>query len=325
LVDLALGRALFAKTCQQCHTLFGVGGKVGPELTGSNRADLAYLLSNVLDPSAVMAKEYQPTVIRTGDGRLITGIVKEQTEAALSVQTATEVVVVPRDEIEESKLGTQSMMPDDLLKPLSDGEVRALAAYLASASQTPLLATADTVTNFFNGSDLAGWQGDPQLWSVEDGDLVGRTKGLDHNEFLKSELLLGDFRLKLEVKLVGNQGNSGVQFRSQVLPNGEVKGYQADIGAGWWGKLYEEHGRALLWDKSGESFVKPGEWNVYEIEAVGSRIRTWLNGQACVDLDDPAGARRGIVALQLHSGGPTEVRFRKFEIELSPTAKTAGK
>jgi hypothetical protein len=216
-------------------------------------------------------------------------------------------------------------MPDDLLKPLSDGDVRALAAYLASASQTPLLATADTVKNFFSGNDLAGWQGDPQLWSVEDGELVGRSKGLDRNEFLKSELLLGDFRLKLEVKLVGNQGNSGVQFRSQVLPNGEVKGYQADIGAGWWGKLYEEHGRALLWDKSGESFVKPGEWNVYEIEAVGSRIRTWINGQACVDLDDPAGARRGIVALQLHSGGPTEVRFRKFEIELSPTAKTAEK
>ncbi len=60
-LDTALGRAVFVKTCAQCHTLFGSGGKIGPELTGSNRANLEYLLSNVLDPSAVMAKEYQPT------------------------------------------------------------------------------------------------------------------------------------------------------------------------------------------------------------------------------------------------------------------------
>src|SRR5690606_37585607 len=74
--DLALGRAVFAKTCAQCHKLFDDGGNVGPELTGSNRANLEYLLSNVLDPSAVMAKEYQPTVIAMTDGRVITGIVK---------------------------------------------------------------------------------------------------------------------------------------------------------------------------------------------------------------------------------------------------------
>ena len=67
---------MFAKTCQQCHTLFGAGGKIGPELTGSNRANLDYLLSNILDPSAVMAKEYQPSVIVTADGRVVTGIVQ---------------------------------------------------------------------------------------------------------------------------------------------------------------------------------------------------------------------------------------------------------
>ncbi len=72
--DAWLGRAVFAKTCAQCHTLFGAGGKIGPELTGSNRANLEYLLSNVLDPSAVMAKEYQPSVIATADGRVLTGI-----------------------------------------------------------------------------------------------------------------------------------------------------------------------------------------------------------------------------------------------------------
>ena len=80
----------------------------------------------------------------------------------------------------------------------------------------------------------------------EAGAIVGRTDGLSRNEFLASELVATDFRLSLEVKLTPDSGNSGVQFRSEALPGGEVKGYQADIGAGWWGKLYEEHGRALL-------------------------------------------------------------------------------
>jgi hypothetical protein len=118
------------------------------------------------------------------------------------------------------------------------------------------------------------------------------------------------------VKLVNNAGNSGIQFRSEAIAGGEVKGYQADIGTGWWGKLYEEHGRALLWNKSGEAHVKSGEWNTYEIEARGSRLRTWINGQLCVDLDDPPGAKRGILAFQLHSGGATEVRYKDLKLQL---------
>ena len=73
--DRSLGRALFAKTCQQCHTLFGVGGNVGPDITGSNRASLDYLLENILDPSAVIPKEYAATVITLNNGRTITGII----------------------------------------------------------------------------------------------------------------------------------------------------------------------------------------------------------------------------------------------------------
>ena len=92
----------------------------------------------------------------------------------------------------------------------------------------------------------------------------------------------------------------------------------AEIGVGWWGKLYEENGRGLIWDKSGEDHVKPGQWNTYEIMAVGSKIRTFINGKLSVDLDDPPGPRRGIIALQVHSGGPTEVRFRDLELELEP-------
>ncbi len=315
--DAWLGRAVFAKTCAQCHTLFGAGGKIGPELTGSNRANLEYLLSNILDPSAVMAKEYQPSVIVTADGRVLTGLIKAQSDAAITVQTATEQVVVPRDEIEQMKLSDQSMMPEDLLKPLDDVQVQALVAYVSGPAQVPMLATPETAQALFNGTDLSGWYGNLSLWSVENGELVGRSSGLKENEFLATDLACGDFRLKVEVNLVDNRGNSGIQFRSERLPDGLVKGYQADIGLGWWGKLYEEHGRALLWKKPAGAFVKPG-WNTYEIEAKGSKIRTWINGNLCVDLEDTGGARRGVFALQLHSGGPTEVRYRNFELQLDP-------
>ena len=316
--DLSLGRAVFAKTCAQCHKLFGVGGTVGPELTGSNRANLDYLLSNVIDPSAVMAKDYQPSLIVTTEGRTITGIVKQRTDAALTVVTANETVVVPRDEVDILKPGEKSMMPDDLWRPLAPHEVRSLVAYLAGPRQVPMTATADNVKSFFNGEDLTGWAGNPDLWKVEDGEIVGTSPGIKHNEFLTSDLLLGDFELNLEVKLTPNTENSGIQFRSERLEGTEMRGYQADVGAGWWGKLYEESGRGLLWDKSGEKHVKPGEWNAYRIVAVGDHVRTWINGEPCVDLKDPQGAKRGIIGLQIHSGGPMEVRFRKLELSLEP-------
>lgn len=316
--DMQLGRAVFAKACAQCHTLFAAGGKIGPELTGSNRVNLDYLLSNILDPSALIGKDYIPHVLETSDGRVLTGLVRDETPTALTLITATETLVVPKNEIDSREASKKSMMPEDILKPLSDDEVRGLFAYLAAPSQVPMAATVENVKSLFNGRDLTGWNGNRELWSVENGELVGRTSGLAKNEFLVSDLAAGDFRLTLEVKLVKNQGNSGVQFRSEAQPGGAVKGYQADVGAGWWGKLYEEHGRALLWPQSGESHLQVGEWNRYEITAVGSRVQTKLNGRVCVDLADPAGARRGIFALQLHSGGPTEVRYRNFQLELNP-------
>jgi putative heme-binding domain-containing protein len=325
--DLAQGRAVFAKACQQCHTLYGVGGKVGPDITGSNRANLDYLLENILDPSAVIPNEYKVTILEMKSGRVITGIVKSETGAALTVALANETLTVPRGEIESRKPSQLSMMPDDLLKPLNETEVRALFAYLRNPQQTPILATADNVKDFFNGKDLTGWDGDPKLWSVENGEIVGKSPGIQKNEFLKSHMLAADFRLTLQVKLVPNKENSGVQLRSEVLPDGDVKGPQADVGAGWWGKLYEEHGRAILWDKSGEKHVKVDDWNEYRIEARGSHVRTWINGKPCVDLDDPKMSRRGIFAFQIHSGGPMEVRFKdlKLEILLSATVPKGGR
>lgn len=313
--DQTLGRAIYQKTCQRCHVLYGVGNKVGPDLTGSNRANLDYLLSNIVDPSAVMAKEYQQTVIVTDNARVISGIVRSEDAKSVTIQTAESVVIIPRNEIDERVLSEKSMMPDDQLKPFTEHEVRSLIAYLTGKSQVAMLATRDNASTLFNGKDLMGWSGESDLWSVESGEIIGRTKGLAQNEFLVSDLSASDFRFTVEVKLVRNEGNSGIQFRSQ--PEGhEVKGYQADVGVGWWGKLYEELGRGLLWDRSGEAHVKNGDWNTYEIEAIGSNLQTKINGQLCVDLDDPKGARSGVFAFQLHSGGATEVRFRNLRLEV---------
>nr|MBA3485009.1 DUF1080 domain-containing protein [Pirellulales bacterium] len=316
--DHALGRAVFAKTCQQCHVLYGAGAKIGPDLTGSNRADLDYLLSNIVDPSSVITKDYQQTIVMTIDGLVVSGLLKAEDDKSLTLQTPTEVVVIPKDEIEDRQLSDASMMPDDQLKQFTPEQIASLFAYLGGKDQAPVLASKDNQELFFNGKDLTGWSGDEKLWSVEDGEIVGRSEGLAHNAFLFSDLTAENFTLTFEVKLHkdNDQGNSGVQVRSEPLESGEAKGYQADVGPGWWGKLYEESGRALLWDKPGDQHVKKGDWNEYKIVARGSHIQTWINGQPCVDLDDPDGARRGQFALQLHSGGPLEVRFRDLKLEV---------
>ena len=316
--DPPQGRAIFARICQQCHTLFDVGGKVGPDITGSNRGDLDYILQNVLDPNAVIPNDYRTSNLETKDERVITGIVTRQDDNAVTIITANESITVPRSDIKSLSQNELSMMPEGLLQQISDDEVRDLVAYLKQPSQVPMLATPDNVGSFFNGKDLTGWDGNVELWHVQNGEIVGRTRGLKENEWLAGPLLLGDFRFICKVKLKPNKENSGIQFRSQRLPSREMKGYQADIGAGWWGKLYEEHGRGLLWKDSDESAVKPDEWNTYELLAVGNKIRTAINGKLCVDIEDASGSKSGVIAFQLHAGGAMEVRFKDFQLELNP-------
>jgi putative membrane-bound dehydrogenase-like protein len=317
--DLGLGRALFAKTCQQCHTLYGVGGNNGPDITGSNRSDLDYLLENILDPNAIVPNEYMMTKFTLASGRLIEGIVKQETATALTVATTTETLTIPAADIEHREPTSTSLMPDDLIKSLSDDEVRALVAYLRHNKQVPMLATEDNVKDFFNGKDLAGWDGDPKLWSVQNGEIVGKSPGIPKNEFLKSHIACTDFRLTVQVKLTPDKENSGIQFRSEPLANGEMRGPQADVGAGWWGKLYDESGRGTVWNKPGDQHVKKDDWNDYKVEAIGGKVKTWINGQLCVDLDDSRLSQRGIFGLQIHSGGPMEVRFRNFKLECLAT------
>lgn len=171
----------------------------------------------------------------------------------------------------------------------------------------------------FNGQDLSGWEGEMQYWRVEEGMIVGEFTEIEHNQFLRSKMEVEDFRLILQVRLIDGQGNSGIQFRSTALPGGHVRGPQADIGKGYWGKLYEELGRGWLWEKGCDQYVDSGNWNEYEIVAVDSKVRTAINGNLCVDIDDPYIARKGILALQLHAGfAPAEIYFKDLELTEDP-------
>jgi putative membrane-bound dehydrogenase-like protein len=318
--DAAQGRAVFARTCQQCHILFDAGGDVGPNITGANRADLDYLLLNILDPNAVIPDEYKTTVLRTKDGRVLSGVVRKQDDTSLTLATANETVVVPKKDISRSKVQPVSMMPEGLIDALSETERRDLIAYLQSAKQVPIPATPENAKTFFNGKDLTGWWGHPDIWKVDNGELVGKSeKGLPNNEFLKSNLLVKDFRLTFKMKLTPNTENSGVQIRSVPVENShEMKGYQCDAGKTWWGKIYHESGRGLLTKVDGDKFVKENDWNTYEILAVGHKIKTAINGKLCSDLDDPDGELEGIIGVQVHAGGPIEVRWKDFELEVNP-------
>jgi putative heme-binding domain-containing protein len=133
--NLANGRRLFAQHCQQCHKLFGEGQAIGPDLTGSNRSNLDYLLSNLVDPSAEVGRDFRMVVVRTVDERTITGIILERTAARLVIQTATEKIVVAARDVESVTDSPLSIMPEGQLEKLTREEVRDLIAYLQSPVQ----------------------------------------------------------------------------------------------------------------------------------------------------------------------------------------------
>ena len=136
--DLSQGRLLFEKTCMKCHKLYGQGQTVGPDLTGSNRANIDYLLENVIDPSAVVNKDYRMTILVLADGRVLNGLVTQQTEKTVTLQGLTEKTTIDRADIEESKLTELSPMPEGLLQTLTPVQIRDLVAYLRHHSQVKL-------------------------------------------------------------------------------------------------------------------------------------------------------------------------------------------
>ncbi|MHA3772317.1 PVC-type heme-binding CxxCH protein [Verrucomicrobiota bacterium sgz303538] len=145
--DARKGRAIFARTCQQCHTLFGEGGKIGPDITGANRKDINYLLENIVTPNAVIPNDYRAAIIETKDGRTVMGPIQKQDEQSVTVNSIAEQVTVQRADIKSLQLSEVSMMPEGLLNALSDQEVRDLLYYLSSPAQVPLPADATTTAS----------------------------------------------------------------------------------------------------------------------------------------------------------------------------------
>jgi putative membrane-bound dehydrogenase-like protein len=142
--NLESGKAQFDRVCANCHRLLGQGGEIGPDLTGSDRRNLDYVLENVLDPGAVVSQDFRATVIAMDDGRVFTGVVRERGNRSIVLQTANERVVIYRNHIEEERPTSESLMPDGLLNDFSDEQVRDLVAYLRGAANSSTGAAADS-------------------------------------------------------------------------------------------------------------------------------------------------------------------------------------
>jgi len=129
------GHEIFLKTCAVCHRLYGEGASIGPDLTGSGRKDLGYLVENIMEPSAVVAADYKMSFVEMKDGRVLTGLVGDKRERTVSIQTLTDKVVVNRNEIENIQPSSLSLMPEGLLEGMNDDEKRDLFGYLMTSSQ----------------------------------------------------------------------------------------------------------------------------------------------------------------------------------------------
>ena len=187
---------------------------------------------------------------------------------------------------------------------------------------------ADEFKELFDGKTLKGWEGNEKMFRVHEGAIVAGTlkKKIPHNEFLCTKEQFENFELRLRVKAIGEGVNAGIQFRTKRIPNHhEVIGYQADIGEKWWGKLYDEsRRRKILAGEDNSKLVKKNDWNEYVIRCEGDRIQLWLNGKKTVDYveKDPKIERKGVIAVQIHGGPPSEAWYKDIKIRKLPGEKS---
>ena len=197
----------------------------------------------------------------------------------------------------------------------------AVAAATGATAQKP---AAPKPVAVFDGKTLTGWEGNRDIFRVQDGAIVGGTldKKIVRNEFLCTTRSYGNFELRLKVKLLGgDSANAGVQFRTRRIPNDhEVSGYQADMGTGWWGALYDESRRKKVLlgpdQEKMKGVIRHGEWNDYVVRAEGTHIQLSLNGVKTVDYteQDPGIDPSGIVCVQIHAGPPSEAWYKDITI-----------
>jgi len=132
--SLRLGRTVYDRTCGQCHTLFGAGGKLGPDITGSQRQNFDYLMENVLEPSAVVPPDFRVTQVALKDGRVLSGLMRPRDASTLALVTPAETLILLRSEIVEQKPTGQSIMPEGQLEALNQADRTALLHYLMADS-----------------------------------------------------------------------------------------------------------------------------------------------------------------------------------------------
>ncbi len=136
--NLSKGRALFNRACVQCHKLYGEGGTIGPDITGSDRRNLHYIISNIVDPNAEIPNDYRTTIVRLRDDRVLVGVIRSREGQAITVATPGEVVTVAQRDVASVEPQNFSMMPEGLLLTFTDQELRDLVSYLRGEGQVPL-------------------------------------------------------------------------------------------------------------------------------------------------------------------------------------------
>ncbi|HET6203476.1 MAG TPA: family 16 glycoside hydrolase [Planctomycetota bacterium] len=319
------GARNFRERCAACHRFGDDRGGVGPDLTGvAGRFALPELLEEVLAPSRRVADPYRTLEVVTKGGALVAGMPLLDDGSRLSLlRSDGETVELGADEIAERRPSARSAMPEGLVDPLTLEEVSDLFAYLLEADSVPP-APGPLWTPLFDGRTLAGWRGDPSLWRVEGGTIVGESEGLPESRFLVSRGDFADFLIEAEVRV--SLGNSGLQFRSGEVGPSRLRGYQADLGESNWGSLYEEGGRGTLAQVPFDvwrSIVEEKGWNHLLVGAVGDRIRIEMNGVPTVELRDAA-AERGRFGIQLHAGGRTRVFVRNLRLRTAELSRSGG-
>ena len=136
--DPSQGRLIYGSVCAACHKLYGEGNTLGPDLTGSGRHDIGYLIENIADPSAVVSADNLMTVLTLKDGRVLNGVLSAKSERTVTVKTMDQETRIDRAEIAKQEQLLVSMMPEGLLTALTDHQVRHLIAYLQTTAQVPL-------------------------------------------------------------------------------------------------------------------------------------------------------------------------------------------
>ncbi len=213
--------------------------------------------------------------------------------------------------------------------------VRKILVGMAIAGTLCVVSMAPAASPLFDGKSFSGWEGDTDgVWRIEDGQIIAGSleRRQEKNDFLCTTKRFGNFDLQLKIRLSGNEGfvNSGIQFRSERIPNShEVIGYQADFGEGFDGALYDESRRKRILAKPpADVFAKisrPNEWHDYRIRSEGSRIQLWVNGIQTVDYTEAEAGlpTSGVIALQIHGNATSEVRFKDITIEELPPSVIA--